>query len=136
MMWCPNCNKEFYDDSKYCKFCSKPLVKKEHTRNIHYYISTFTQKIDVQVAIAMILTYLFPGLGHLFNRQYLKAILIIILNRVVCWLISFFSGFFGIYGTSYNILPYVLLLWRLIIIADVYVSYVDIKDNKESPGFL
>ena len=113
-----------------------PLVERSSKRDFHYYLSTFTQKIDVSVAIAMILTYFIPGLGHLFNRQYLKAVLIFLLNRVVCWLISFFSGFFGIYGTDYNILAYVLILWRLIIIADVYVSYVDLKDNQSSPGFL
>jgi TM2 domain-containing membrane protein YozV len=111
-MFCPNCGKEIPDGSKFCPYCGASLegkpgetqvqgVLSEEERKKKAYEEELIRAKARQAArvgarspgLAAVLSFLYPGLGQIYNGQIGKAILFIILGTIFVGLMFVGIGF-------------------------------------------
>ena len=113
-MFCPNCGKQIPDGSKFCPYCGAKLslagepeesqvqsVLSEEERKKRAYEEELLRAKAQQAArvgtkspgAAAVLSFLFTGLGQIYNGQIGKAILFIILGGISIILMFVGIGF-------------------------------------------
>jgi TM2 domain-containing membrane protein YozV len=113
-MFCPNCGKQIPDGSKFCPYCGVKLalegeseetqvqgVLSEEERKKKAYEEELIRAKAQQTArvgtrspgLAAVLSFLYPGLGQIYNGQIGKAILFIILGAIFIGLMFVGIGF-------------------------------------------
>jgi len=114
-MFCPNCGKQIPDGSKFCPYCGAKLslagepeesqvqsVLSEEERKKKAYEEELLRAKAQQAArvgtrspgLAAVLSFLYPGLGQIYNGQIGKAILFIILGAISIGLMFVIIGWF------------------------------------------
>jgi len=130
-MFCPKCGKEVPDGSKFCPYCGTSLEgkpDKSQTQNVlteeerkkraykEELLRTEARRaVRVGIkspSIAAVLSFLFPGLGQIYNKQIGKGILLIILGGILIILM-----FIGIDFIFYSFIY--LIIW-IIGMVDAY----------------
>ena len=109
MKYCPNCGAEVKENSKFCPKCGQKLDSQAQMSRKLTYCRNCGSQIDAEAEIcpkcgvrqknppvqnknplfALILSFIFPGLGQIYNGQNRKGILLIVSYIVsfVLWVI-------------------------------------------------
>jgi len=114
-VFCPNCGKQIPDGSKFCPYCGAKLalegesnetqaqgVLSEEEQKKKAYEEELIKAKAQQAAkvgskspgLAAVLSFLYPGLGQIYNGQVGKAILFIILGAISIGLMFVVIGYF------------------------------------------
>lgn len=112
--FCPNCGNELTADTAFCPFCGFNLNQKEPQKPQTKFCQSCGKEININaeicphcgvrvsgiapseeksVALAAILSFLFTGLGHLYNGLTTKGICFIVMYLISCALIFLLIGF-------------------------------------------
>jgi TM2 domain-containing membrane protein YozV len=135
-MFCPNCGRQIPDGSKFCPYCGASLegesgvsqiqgVLSEEERKKKAYEEELIRAKARQAAkvgtkspgLAAVLSFLFPGIGQIYNGQIGKGILFLILNSI-SWALVFVFGI--------GLIP--LIIVEIIATIDAYNTANNIND--------
>lgn len=108
--FCPQCGFKLTPDeapqTKFCQSCGKKInIKAEICPHCGVRVAGVSPSGEKSVALAAILSFLFPGLGHLYNGLTKKGVSFIIAYIVSAVLIFLLIGF---------VLIFIVWIWALI----------------------
>ncbi len=81
LILCNECNEEISSEANACPNCGYPVGSTNKKRRVHI-SSRNSEKKESKIKhrfIAAILSFVFPGLGQLYNRDYQKMLIIFLL---------------------------------------------------------
>ena len=107
--FCPQCGFKFNQDDSQTKFCQSCGKKIDINAEICPYcgvrVASISVRAEKSVLLAALLSFIFPGLGHLYNGLTKKAISFIIVYLISAILVYILIGF---------ILIFIVWIWALI----------------------
>lgn len=122
-MFCPNCGKEVQPGASFCPSCGKPISNQSNPIGaapvqqpiIQPQLQPPLQTIGVQKkneGLAAVLSFLFTGLGQIYNGQIAKGIIFVVVGIVFAGLIFVLIG---------------IILYPIFWIYNIYDAYATAK---------
>ncbi len=110
MAYCTNCGKPMDESASYCSDCGSQSGKKTTQNND----GSFTDRVEKEARnfmnnkepfIAAILSFIFPGLGQVYNGEFKKGLFIQI-AYIITWMAAFIFFLFAL-------IPIVILIFAI-----------------------
>lgn len=126
-MTCPKCNNENARDAVFCETCGYSLHSGVVAANVaQYSTGTIYMNHQKNTIIGIILTIIWPGLGHLYARKFMKGL---VLMGVYILLIILSPFTFLISGIT----AILLWLWMIFDVRNTIKEYNIIANRTGTP---